>query len=103
MYPHWRALLPHLTSVQKITLGTFSYGFLRAIRADYPESESLLGNRVANGMCYGMIHLFSPYTVYQMGHLLNRMDIALTGKNPNDYPHSYVIGDTKGMNPRVFF
>lgn len=101
MYPHWRSLLPQLDLSHKIMLGTFSYGFYRGMTAHYAPPYDLISERVFLSGLNGVLHLFPPYGLLRLAALVNRVEVAVTKKDPAHYPSIYkeVVGF--GRNERV--
>ena len=80
---------------------TFTYGFARSFNVRYDVPNDVLGNRLCLGVMNGLFYSYPPLTLYYIFKLINRIDIKLTGKNPENYKDMYE--DAFANNKNVFF
>jgi hypothetical protein len=79
----------------------FGYGFARSINGTNDPPFNVIGNRIGFAILNGSMYAVPPYTVIYVVKLMNRIDIKLTGKDPQKYEDSYK--DLFGNNQNVFF
>lgn len=80
--------------------GMFLFGTGRGLFADYGKQDALFAQRAAYSALFGVMCTIPPYGVYQLYNLTNRLEVKVTGKNPEEYPDIYMCG-VLATNPRV--
>lgn len=70
---------------EKITIGMFSYGFMRSIRAEYPAPYDAFGSRFTVSLLNGVFYTFPPITLVKLIDTIDRCDVYLTKKDPEKY------------------
>lgn len=94
----WQSLtLPQ----QRWSAFMFAYGTGRALSAEYGERFNLIGQRVPYSIGYGLA-CTTPYGLWELYKTLNRVEIKLTQKHPENYRGVYQCG-LWANNPRVFW
>lgn len=83
-------------------LGTFSYGFLRCMRAEYIEPYNILGKKLCFSVLNGMIYA-SPFGIPKLFNLFDRADIYLNKKDSTKYHDVYVEYGGICKNKNVIF
>ncbi len=76
------------------------YGFSRSFNGKYQPPHDVLGNRFMCAFANGCLYSLPLYSQYYQIKLLNRIDIKLRGKDPNNYKESYE--DMYSVNFNVF-
>jgi hypothetical protein len=89
--------------VGKVMMGMFAYGFLRGVRAEYPKPHDVLGYRMGHSVMNGICYLFPPHGICRILDLVNRLDVKLSGKNPDDYPSIYIEMFGLAKNKHILF
>ena len=79
---------------------SFTYGFLRSFNGQYDAPNDVLGNRLGLGLMNGVCYCYPPLTLHYTFKLINRIDIKLTGKDPEKYKDMYE--DMFSNNTNVF-
>jgi hypothetical protein len=88
---------------EKLLVGMFGYGFLRGARADYPPPHDIIGHRLGLSFFNGVYYMFPPYGLLRVTDILNRADVYISGKNPDDYKSIYSEVFGLGKNKNIFF
>lgn len=80
------------------TGGMFMFGTGRSLFADYGKHDELFSQRAVYSVLSGVVFM-TPYGVYELYKLANRLEVKVTGRNPEDFPAIYSCGIA--TNPRV--
>jgi len=78
----------------------FSYGFLREFRGEFKEPYDLFGNKFVSSTMNGFVYIIPPYNLMKLYRFVNRVDIKLSGKDPEKYKEQYE--ETLSKNNNVF-
>jgi hypothetical protein len=66
----------------------FVFGFLRSWRGEHHAPVDLVTHKLFTSTCNGLWYA-TPYGIFPLGRLINRIQIHMTNKNPADYKPSY--------------
>lgn len=64
------------------------YGAYRFWRSDLQPPSDLYGHRFAGSILNGIWYA-SPYGVFKLFNLMNRVNIYYEGRDPSNYPNAY--------------
>jgi hypothetical protein len=78
----------------------FTFGAIRGYRAEMPEKHSLYSDKLCNTVCNGIFYMIPPVGIMKLTHMVDRMEVHATHRNPDDYPSIYWEG--RGMNKNKF-
>jgi hypothetical protein len=77
----------------------FTFGVIRGYRAEMPEKQ-LVSDKLCNTFCNGVFYIIPPMGIIKLIHVMDRIEVDATHKNPNDYPQIYWEG--RGSNKNTF-
>ena len=66
----------------------FPYGFYRQWNSKMPTSLDLYGHRIVASLANGITYI-SPFGIFKLFNLVNRMDIYFNKYDMLKYPNSY--------------
>ncbi len=66
----------------------FPYGFYRQWNSNMPEGFDLYGHRICASTCNGIVYI-SPFSIFKLFNLMNRIDIHYNKRDKLKYPKSY--------------
>lgn len=78
----------------------FTFGAIRGYRAEMPENHSLLSNKLTNSFLNGVFYIIPPLGIVKLTHVMDRIEVEVTHKNPNNYAQIYWEG--RGSNKNTF-
>ena len=78
----------------------FTFGVIRGYRAEMPERHNLLSDKLCNTFLNGVFYIIPPVGIMKLTHLIDRIEVHATHRNPNDYPQIYWEG--RGSNKNTF-
>jgi hypothetical protein len=78
----------------------FTFGAIRGYRAEMPEKRQLVSDKLCNTFCNGVFYIIPPVGIMKLIHMMDRIEVHASHRNPNDYPHIYWEGP--GSNKNTF-
>ena len=66
----------------------FPYGFYRQWTSKMPEGFDLYGHRICASTCNGIVYI-SPFSIFKLFNLMNRIDINYHNLDKLKYSSSY--------------
>jgi hypothetical protein len=88
--------------ITKYMVGMFSYGFLRAARAEYKEPYDTLGKKIVSSTGNGIVYA-SPFGLPHLVYLIDRIDVYVSGKKSEKYDAIYKECSGLCKNKNVLF
>lgn len=73
----------------RVTVVSGLYGFTRGFRAEHPTHKNLIGYRCVNGILNSFLYINPIFSVFYFGRVFNRLEIHMSGLNPDDYLREY--------------
>lgn len=67
----------------------FSYGFYREWTGEFKKPNDLFVNKIIGSTLNGVFYTVPPMCVFNYIRLINRIEIKMSGRNPNDYLSEY--------------
>ena len=78
----------------------FTFGAIRGYRAEMPEKQQLVSDKLCNTFLNGVFYTIPPMGIMKLKHMMDRIEVHASHRNPNDYPHIYWEGP--GSNKNTF-
>ena len=76
----------------------FTYGAIRGYRVEQ-QTSPLFSDKLCHSFINGCFYVY-PFGFVKLIHVMDRIEVCVTHRNPDDFPHIYT--EARGINKNVF-